>query len=237
MQLFICDEFKINWDKILVSNTELLQQLRKVLRAKLGYIFWIQNENTRYKLELVDWNNDTFEWKVLGQEELVFDKKNISMLIAMPNKWDKLELIVQKLSEIGVSNIYIWASSRSIIKQKNENKFARILKIAKEATEQAWGTKTPNIEFVDTLDSVGNWFETCVFDLPEYTAKYQEHLDIGGDTDNKLGIVGPEWWLTNDDYTQIKKSVWIHKTMGLWKNVLRTETACIIWAWLLKNNS
>ena len=44
------------------------------------------------------------------------------MLIALPNKQEKLELIVQKLSEIGVDEIFLWASERSVLKRLNPNK-------------------------------------------------------------------------------------------------------------------
>jgi 16S rRNA (uracil1498-N3)-methyltransferase len=59
------------------------------------------------------------------------------MLIALPNKQEKLELIIQKLTEIGISNIYLWSSERSQLNSLNENKTKRIEKIVKEAVEQS----------------------------------------------------------------------------------------------------
>jgi len=55
----------------------------------------------------------------------------------MPNKREKAELIVQKLSEIGVDEIAFWPAERSVIKQRNEKKADRLHKIAKEAVEQS----------------------------------------------------------------------------------------------------
>ncbi|MBO4516461.1 RNA methyltransferase [bacterium] len=55
----------------------------------------------------------------------------------MSNKRDKIELIVQKLSEIGIKHIYFWPSERSVIKEWNEKKAERLNKIAKEAIEQS----------------------------------------------------------------------------------------------------
>ena len=59
------------------------------------------------------------------------------MLIAMPNKREKSELIVQKLTEIGIQNIYFWPSERSVIRQWNEKKAERLDKISHEALEQS----------------------------------------------------------------------------------------------------
>jgi RsmE family RNA methyltransferase len=59
------------------------------------------------------------------------------MLIAMPNKREKAELIMQKLTEIGVNNIYFWVSEHSIIRQRNDKKAKRLDKISHEAVEQS----------------------------------------------------------------------------------------------------
>ena len=59
------------------------------------------------------------------------------MIIAMPNKWDKIELIVQKLTECGVDQLLFWASERSVIKEWNPKKEERLHKIIKEAVEQS----------------------------------------------------------------------------------------------------
>ena len=59
------------------------------------------------------------------------------MIVSMPNKWEKAELIVQKLSEIGIDKIIFWPSERSIIKERNGKKEERLQKIIKEAVEQS----------------------------------------------------------------------------------------------------
>lgn len=59
------------------------------------------------------------------------------MLVAMPNKRDKVELIVQKLTECGLDQIIFWPAERSIIKEWNSKKEERLRKIMKEALEQS----------------------------------------------------------------------------------------------------
>ena len=44
------------------------------------------------------------------------------MLLSLPNKQEKLELIIQKFTEIGIDEIYLWASERSVLKAINPNK-------------------------------------------------------------------------------------------------------------------
>ncbi|MEI8252333.1 MAG: 16S rRNA (uracil(1498)-N(3))-methyltransferase [bacterium] len=60
------------------------------------------------------------------------------MIICMPNKRDKAEMIVQKLTEIGINSIVFWPSERSVIRDINLSKMERLEKISKEAVEQSW---------------------------------------------------------------------------------------------------
>lgn len=56
----------------------------------------------------------------------------------MPNKFEKLELIVQKLAEIGIDTVIFWPSRRSLLKDIPPKKMERLQIIAREATEQSW---------------------------------------------------------------------------------------------------
>ncbi len=60
-----------------------------------------------------------------------------TLFIAMPNKREKAELMVQKLTEIGIKKILFRPAERSVIKSWNDNKYQRLLRIAKEAVEQS----------------------------------------------------------------------------------------------------
>lgn len=70
----------------------------------------------------------------------------------MTNKREKLELICQKLTEIGIQNIIIFPSKRSVIKQPNNNKITRINKIIKESVEQSYGVVLPTLSRKQNLD-------------------------------------------------------------------------------------
>ena len=95
------------------------------------------------------------------------------MLIALPNKQEKLELIVQKLSEIGVDEIFLWASERSVLKSLNPNKEQRLLKIIKEATEQSWSWMLTKLTFLSHIKPLHKNWQFVVFDLPNHKQKLQ----------------------------------------------------------------
>ena len=225
MQLFITD-FEKKWESIKIYDTEILSQVRKVLRMKIWDTFFVQNENTRYKLEISDRDDKNIFWKILESVENSKQIDEIWIAIAMSNKRDKMETIVQKLSEIWIKYIYFRPSERSIIRERNEKRLERINKIAKEAIEQSRWRQLPKITFEKDISKIIEWKNIIVFDKSKYD--FKSILTIK----NALWIIWPEWWLTENDYKKFWKKI---KTVSLGDTVLRTETASIIAARYLKN--
>lgn len=229
MQLFVTD-FKQNWDKIIISNPEILEQTRKVLRMKIWDKFFVQKENTRYQLEISSWDKFSITGKIL---ETILQTKDVSnkntwIVVAMPNKWSKAELIVQKLSEIWVDEIYFRPSERSVLKDWNNKKWERLQKISQEAVEQSRWWKLPKIEFVKNIFPVLQNKKIIVFDMVD-----QKVIPSYDSQANIIWIVWPEWWFTQKDYENFWKNF---DLISLGDTVLRMETASIVWAWLLRNS-
>ena len=231
MQLFISHYEEKGSSIIIKDNKELLEQLRKVLRAKLWYQFFVQDEKweKRLHVELVDRTDNGIQAKVLETIENKNKNNNAWMLIAFPNKQEKLELIIQKLTELWISHIYLRKAERSLLKELNENKLQRIKKIMKEAVEQSWWWNPPNLEIISS-PKVLEWTRNItVFDLP-----WDQKIFTGKTEGNPLlWIIWPEGWLTENDYQSFPKCVEI---CSLWETVLRMETAAIIWWWKIKNS-
>jgi 16S rRNA (uracil1498-N3)-methyltransferase len=225
MQLFITD-FEKKWESIKIYDTEILSQIRKVLRMKIWDTFFVQNGSTRYKLEISDRDDKNIFWKIVESIEHPKEINGIWIAIAMSNKRDKMETIVQKLSEIWIKNIFFRPSERSIIRERNEKRLERLNKIAKEAIEQSRWRQLPKITFEKDVSKIIEWKEVFVFDKSEHDFKSI------WTTKNALWIIGPEWWLTENDYKKVWKKI---KTVSLGDTVLRTETASIIAARYLKN--
>ena len=201
MQLFITD-FKQNWDKIIISNPEILEQTRKVLRMKIWDKFFVQKENTRYQLEISSWDKFSITGKILETilQTKDISNKNIWIVVAMPNKWSKAELIVQKLSEIWVDEIYFRPSERSVLKDWNNKKWERLQKISQEAVEQSRWWKLPKIEFVKNIFPVLQNKKIIVFDMVD-----QKVIPSYDSQANIIWVVWPEWWFTQKDYESFEK--------------------------------
>lgn len=236
MQLFHIspDNVRVKWDNIEVfSVPELILQLRKVLRIQKWDKICIQYSSkewtTRYELSIHDWTDKDLFWEIISSQTFSFSEKNVSILIAMPNKREKGELIVQKLTEIWVHNIYFWVSERSIIRQWNEKKAERLDKISHEAVEQSRWIQLPEIKFLSEKELVNyvNWTDVIIANM-----NWLPFSQLAKELDNNIcGVIWPEWWFSDKDLSLFKNA----NIVDLWTNVLRMETASIVLARLLKN--
>ena len=155
---------------ITINNTVVLHQCRKVLRMRLGDVMCVQDgplATQRHTIRIDSWDDKQLQGIIEQTDLCVYILSPVRMLVAMPNRWDKAELIVQKLSEIGVSAIEFWPAHRSVIKQNNEAKMERLRKIAQEATEQSWGWRVPSVSFVQDIGLSIGTDSLIVFDKGE----------------------------------------------------------------------
>lgn len=225
MQLFLTN-FDTKWDKITIKNREILDQIKKVLRMKIWDHIFVQDGNIRNELEIYDRNSDTIFGNIIQTIKYEWKKDEKWIAIAMSNKREKMELIVQKLSEIWIKNIYFRPSERSVIRTRNEKKIQRINNISREAIEQSRWRYLPHIHFTDSISEIIKWKNIVVFDKSDTSTNWQ--TEFPKDT---IWIIWPEWWLTQKDYEQFWNDIQI---ISLWDTVLRTETASIL-AWRLIN--
>ncbi len=231
MQLFH-QEYSIQNNNLIISNSDTINQCRKVLRLKKGDLIHVQstqnNITTRHLVKILEISK-TLITDIIETTTKTKSENTTKILIAMPNKFDKLEIITQKLTEIGIDDIVFRPAERSIIKQRNTNKEQRLQNIIKEAVEQSRWWFLPNIFFnknpEESLQETSNIY---IFDKKEHTTTTIEKAS------NITGIIGPEWWLTTKDYDRFKK--YNPKIYTLGESILRMETAAIIWSWIIKNN-
>lgn len=133
-------------------------------------------------------------------------------------KGDKPELVVQKLTEIGIDRIVPFLAARSVVRwdaAKAERHHERLVRIARGALMQSRRTWMPVVEPVTTFDEV--------IALPGAIRADRDGEPLGAD--HRVVLIGPEGgW---DDAERIGPAV------GMGDTVLRAETAAIVAATLL----
>lgn len=233
MQLFITD-FEKEGDIIRIVEDRVLKQMRTVLRMREGSTFFVQLpksfwEVIRYTVTLVCIDRNSAEASVVSHELCEHKTKQMAICLAMPNKVAKIELVCQKLTEIGIGSIYLWKAERSQMSDISDNKMKRIESIILEAAEQSFSFYLPHIQYIQTPFDVSSSYSLFLSDMWGQT-----HMSVSLPSTHWALVIGPEGWLTEKDYSfwgVDKKS-----SVSLGWSVLRMETAAIVGGWWLCNS-
>ena len=150
----------------------------------------------------------------------------IALFQAIPEKFEKLELIAQKATELGVSKIYTFHSRYTNPKYRKmnlEKRFERLKKIVKEAVRQCKRTFPPEIfkplKFKEALEKSKNFENRIVFGEKGETIK--RNVKEG----SFAFFVGAEGGFSDEEFELFKEEGFYFVNLG--GRVLRTETAAI----------
>ncbi|MEA4812146.1 MAG: RsmE family RNA methyltransferase [Anaerolineaceae bacterium] len=144
---------------------------------------------------------------------------------------EKVELILQKCTEIGVAAFQPYVSSRSLVQECSleEKKQKRLETIVQEACEQAHRQHIPQIQPALPYEALlKNPAEGCQKLLAWEEAENCQRLNkehIGGHCEPLYLLIGPEGGLSEDEASLAEKAGW--QVISLGKSILRMETACI----------
>lgn len=175
---------------------------------------------------------------VTVSQQRQLDKDNelpISVTIAcgLP-KGDKLDLITQKSTELGMSQLIPFAASRSIVKwdaKKGDKRIERLQKIAKEAAEQSHRNRVPEILSVQSVKQLIMYtdsFDVKLFadeedaksDMPHKIADRLKNVYHG---QSIVVVFGPEGGLAREEAALLQDAGFLPVSLG--PRILRTETA------------
>ena len=156
-------------------------------------------------------------------------KHKVTLYQSVP-KLDKLDLIIQKAVEIGVSRIVPVVTSRSVVRPKESPvKLERSQKIAESAAMQSDRGIVPAVFSPSLFNHVlSNKENNCFWLVADESEKVRslKHILLPVDVVN-VGIwVGPEGGFTESERIDLKLSGAM--TFSLGSRVLRTETAAIV---------
>lgn len=157
----------------------------------------------------------------------------VTIVSGLP-KGDKLELIIQKGTELGANHFIPFKAARSITKwddKKGVKKLERFSKIALEAAEQSHRVVVPEISQPMTILELIKHSENYQVKIIAYEeeAKQQEAsnfhqaLKTLKPSDSAILVFGPEGGLTEKEVQQLQEAGFI--CCGLGPRILRTETA------------
>jgi 16S rRNA (uracil1498-N3)-methyltransferase len=211
------------------TDADLYHQITRVLRMTIGEsIAFFENGRGDVIYTIAAITRDWVELDLAQESPVILDiSPRIRLYQALPNKLDKIEYILQKGCEVGVSEFIFFASERSNTPHGLERKIERLHEIAREATEQSGGVTLPTISFVQGVPS----------DLKgAIIAHTEDHGASLSETVNQevyTIIIGPEGGWSPAEIVSMKSLG--ARSVKCGERILRTETAGVVMAFYLRN--
>lgn len=223
MQRYFAKE-KNNNDFILYDTD--LHHIKNVMRYKVDDKIEVVYDKQVYICQIT--NLEPLELNVISiNKENNELNINLTLAISLVNE-QKFDLILQKLTELGVSKVIPMKTERSIVKLDNKKELKKIdrwQKICKEASEQSHRCVVPKVENIISLKELINRNNELklICSLNENTKPLNTYLkDKPKDI---LIAIGPEGGFTKQEEELLINNNFLPTTLG--KRVMRVETAAI----------
>ena len=210
--------------KIVIEGEEFVHA-KTVLRIEKGAeIVLLDNSGKEYYAIVDGIEKRSLSAHIIGVMDGDKEPNEKICLLCGALKGDKTELVVQKATELGVSEIFVF-NSKFCSAYMNENKIERLNKVAKEASKQCLRSKAPTVSYFDKFEDALN----CAKDRENkiFACEFAEKSDI--DLKTLCGscalVVGSEGGFSQEEFELAQNLGYNGVTLG--KRILRAETAAI----------
>lgn len=231
MYRFYIEPSQIQGGSIEITGEDV-NHIKNVLRMKNGEKFILcDGAGTDYLCELTGSKERNLVAAILEEKQSDTELPVRLVLFQGLPKKDKMELIIQKAVELGVSEIVPVVTRRTIVKTeggREEKKLARWQAIAESAAKQSGRGVIPKVcpvrTWKEALASMENLdYNVILYENAEGMRPTAECLKAAAEK-KSIGIfVGPEGGFTEDEAAQTVEHGAACLSLG--KRILRTETA------------
>lgn len=234
MRRFFVECDAMSGDRVTISGKDA-RHIVKVLRLKPGDVVLVVNSiGQKHVARIVATRETSVEVKIEDTYESGASEPRVPVtLVQGLPKADKMNEIVQKCTEIGVSRVIPILTERSVMRPDNasaDRKVARWRRIAEEAAKQSGRDIVPLVEDVGTLSSAIATLSAegvhmlFPWELEEERSLRQALLEPGLSSAPGIGFfIGPEGGFSYSEVEYARNHGATTVTLG--PRILRTETA------------
>ncbi len=229
-RFFILPE-QISGSHIILSGPDV-RHIATVLRMKPGEMLSLcDGTGLEYSGSITKMSRTEILVETTGNSKVCFPGPRMTLGQGLP-KHDKMDWIVQKATELGVSRIVPLETERTIAKVKDQQKrLDRWQKISREAAMQSRRIDIPGIlpvarfeDFAAMPDSGRPTLKLLPWE--EGTRPIQEILQPHSSVRDFIVLIGPEGGISTAEAELAMSNGFYPVSLG--PNILRTETAAIV---------
>ncbi|NTV15738.1 MAG: 16S rRNA (uracil(1498)-N(3))-methyltransferase [Desulfobulbaceae bacterium] len=215
-----------------------VHHLKNVLRLKSGSrVIFFDGQGCEYEAELENLASHEISARIISHRQEAAERCRVCLAQGLLTG-QKMDLVVQKATELGISAILPFTSRYSAVREASTNKIQRWQRIAREACKQCQRTREPEIlpvtGWTESLELASQYDLTVVFWEKEATntLEHLRTLITKQPPTSLLFLIGPEGGLTSEEIAQAREK---HaQIIGLGKRILRAETASLTAAALVQ---
>ena len=233
MARFFVNPENITADKAIIEGDEL-RHLAQVLRLRLGeQLVLLDDIGMQYDCVLEELTKERATARIFDRRENVAESDLRLWLAQGLPKGDKMEEIVKKAVELGVTGIIPLEMNRCVVrldtKEKKISRQERLQKVAREAVKQCGRSRTPVVmepcALVDIKDLLDDFITVVPWEEGGIPIKDWIQSQSGRGLPDKdiIIVIGPEGGIEKCEIDYITQSGGIAVSLG--QRILRTETA------------
>lgn len=229
---FLVDKQEISGTQIVIKDKKSLHRLKNVLRLKKGAeIIVLDNSCKEYKVILTSILKNEAQCEIINQITHPLPELEITLFQALLKLPDKMDLVIQKATELGVHKIVPIKTARSVADVQDRH--LRWCNIASSAFLQSRQVKIPIIEQAkDFKEILENKFDLGLLFWEEMKERNLKRVISSAKTKRVAVIIGPEGGFDSNEVELAKEKGIIPVSLG--SQILRSETASIVAIALVK---
>ncbi len=234
MSRFFVNERDIGDSEIFITDPGDLRHMKKVLRLKPGDTVEVSDSvKWEYRAVIEEITDDSAVLRITDKQTFAREPRiRVTLFQGVP-KASKMDEIVQKCTELGVSEIYPVFMDRTVVVEKDGfgKKIVRWRKVAAEAVKQCRRGRIPEVgeqlSFGQMTGMLSD-FDKVIFPYENETGRtikdaLREYLTKDAKPERIAVIIGPEGGFSDSEAEALK--TFGADCVSLGKTVLRTETA------------
>ncbi len=214
-----------------ITQKNDINHLKNVFRVEIGESIRVVDGENEYFTIVESIENRKIVVKIESQKKPKDEEITVDACISVL-KNDKMDLVVQKLTEIGVRKIIPFAARRGVVKLSEKKEKWEV--IAKEALKQCGGIKKVEFDEIKAAEKL-NYSEYDLIVVPYECEEENSIFKVFEKKEIKkiLYIIGPEGGFEAEEVEKFKREGAVVVSLG--KRILRAETAAIVTGGILIN--